>query len=211
MTNHNLSTTYKFLYDYIINDLLSQICNDIRFCVRSDNIPFIIGESFEKYRNQAIKKMTKDRLDRHKLASCICGAIIDAKPLVGFNGAQIPNNANEALALYTGLSVVKFYMMYSSIFSLNLTTESEYKAVKHLRECYNMKFPDYNENICDEQEYEKNLINALYWTHQKCNIVNRSCFCYDIWAYSSIYYHLELYNKPYFDNFLQEYIKKQII
>lgn len=108
MTNQNLSSTYKFLYDFIINDLLSQICKVIRFCVRSENIPFIIGENFEKYRECAIKKMSKDRLDRHKLASCICGAIIESKPLVGFNGAIIAKNANEALALYVGLSVIKF-------------------------------------------------------------------------------------------------------
>ena len=67
--------------------------------------------------------MSKDRLDRHKLASCICGAIIDAKPLMGFNGAKIPKNANEALALYVGLSVIKFYMMYSAVLPLNFTPE----------------------------------------------------------------------------------------
>ena len=151
--------------------------------------------------------MTKDRLDRHKLASCICGAIVDSKPLVGFNGAKIPKNANEVLALYVGLTVIKFYMMYSSIFSLNLTTDSKSRMLKYLRENFNMNFPDFNENICDEQEYKKNLINSLYWTHHNCSIINSECFCYDIWAYSKIYYHLELYNKPYFDSFLEEYRK----
>ncbi|MBD5537826.1 MAG: hypothetical protein HDQ99_22310 [Lachnospiraceae bacterium] len=207
MTTHNISNTYKFLYDFIIGDLLSQICKDIRFCVRDENIPFIIGENFEKYREYAIKNMSKDRLDRHKLASCICGAIIESKPLVGFNGSKIPKNANEALALYVGLSVIKFYMMYSSVLPLNLTAESEEKMLKCLRENFNMEFPDYHENICDEQKYETNLLNSLYWTHRKCHVTNSECFCYDIWAYSKIYYHLELYNKSRFDSFLQEYSK----
>ena len=57
------------------------------------------------------------------------------------------------------------------------------------------------------KEYKKNLINSLYWTHHNCSIINSECFCYDIWAYSKIYYHLELYNKPYFDSFLEEYRK----
>ena len=70
-----------------------------------------------------------------------------------------------------------------------------------------MKFPDYNENICDEQKYEANLLNSLYWTHQKCHITSSECFCYDIWAYLKIYYHLELYNKTRFEAFLQAYIK----
>lgn len=151
--------------------------------------------------------MSKDRLDRHKLASCICGAVIDAKPLIGYNGAKIPKNSNEALALYVGLSVIKFYMMHSFICELDLTQKTEEKTLKYLREKYNMRLPGSDEQICDEQAYQTNLINSLYWTHRHCKITNQKCFSYDTWAYSKIFYHIELYNRPYFEKFIQDYIK----
>lgn len=59
MRNRKLSKTYKVLYDYIIGDLLSQVCKDIRFCVKSKDTPYLIGEKFEEYREQALKKCLK--------------------------------------------------------------------------------------------------------------------------------------------------------
>lgn len=207
MKNHNLSDTYMYLYDYIIGDLLSQICADNRFCVKNAEIPFIIGEKFDEYRLRASKKMSKDRLDRHKLASCICGAIIETRPLIGYNRAAIPKNANEVFALYTGLAVIKYYMMYSSICSTNMPSEIQEQVLKHFRENFSLRFPDFSKNICDEQSYENNLINCLYWSHHQCNAANKECFCFDIWAYAKIYYHLELYNLPYFAKAFQEYMR----
>ncbi len=95
MKNYKLSDTYKILYDYIIGDLLSQIFEkDHRYCIRNKEIPFLIGEKFEAYKNNALKYMPGTRLDKHKLASCICGAIIEVKPLAGFNGIEISKNTN---------------------------------------------------------------------------------------------------------------------
>jgi len=49
----------------------------------------IIEENFDKYRGQAEKHILSGRLDRHKLASCMCGAIIESKPLIYLNNFKV--------------------------------------------------------------------------------------------------------------------------
>lgn len=197
-----LSDTYKLLYKTIIEDLLAQICNsDINYCVRDDKIPYEIGEKFEEYKDRATSNMSGKWLDRHKLASCICGAIIEVRPLTGYNGAVILKKANEILALNVGMAVLKYYMMY------DLSCSPD--AYEYLKEKFELRFPTLEENICDTQEYEKNLYNALYWSHKTCSITNKECFCYDIWAYSKIFYHLERYNKEFLDKVYAQYTKTQ--
>ncbi len=208
MRDYQPSGTYKFLYSHIIEELLFQICKrDNNYCVKNDKIPILIGKKFEEYRYRTLENMSGTRLDRHKLASCICGAIIEVKPLVGFQGATIRRNANEILALHVGLNLIKFYMMYSLVYHLNISLENKNNIILYLKENFDMHFPTYNENICDIQEYEENLLNGLYWTHQKCEIARTECFHYDIWAYSKIFYHLELYNKNLIENLLSNFIK----
>ena len=210
MNRYNPSTTYKYLYDYIIGDLLSQICcSGSRFCVKNENIPYIIGQKFDQYRDRALKNMSGTRLDRHKLASCICGAIIEAQPLEGYQGAKIAKNANEMLALFVGINVIKFYMMYDLLHDLDTLAVDRHKALEYLKENFEMSFPSLNQNVCDTQTYQKNLQNALYWTHSVCGPIRRECFRYDIWAYSKIFYHLELYNKEHFQRVYHDMIQKQ--
>lgn len=206
MKNYIISDTYKDLYDYVIGRLLSEICQSNKnICVRSQEIPYIIGEKFDEYKIKTTKNMIGTRLDRHKLASCICGAIIEAKPLVGFNGANIRKNANEIFALYVGLYVIKYFMIYADVENQCIPNELKETFVEYLRENFDMKFPDFKEKICDEQDYLDNLVNSLYWSHQECKISNSECFRYDIWAYSKIYYHLEIYNRNSFENVLQSF------
>lgn len=195
------SDTYKFLYYNIIEELLFQICNsNINYCVEryigDDEFHIAIWKNFEKYKEKALLNMGSERLDRHKLASCICGAIVETKPLVGYNGAKIRKNANEIFALYVGLNVIKYYMMYDFIEGLNLSLEEKMNVHNYLKSNFDIAFPSSDENICDVQEYKENLINALYWTHDICDISQKECFRYDIWAYSKLFYHLEIYNKP---------------
>lgn len=204
MKNYKISDTYKDLFDYIIGKLLSEICqNNKNICVRNEEIPYIIGEKFDEYKIKTTKNMIGTRLDRHKLASCTCGAIIAAKPLVGFNGANIRKNANEIFALYTGLYVIKYFMIYAAVENQGIPDTTKKTFIEYLRTNFDMKFPDSKEKICDEQDYLDNLVNSLYWSHQECQISNNECFRYDIWAYSKIFYHLEIYNRKSFETVLQ--------
>lgn len=208
MNHYNPSKTYKYLYDYIIGDLLSQICtNGSKFCVKDKTTPYMIGKKFDEYKERASKNMNGKRLDRHKIASCICGAIIEAKPLQGFNGAVIASNANEILALCVGVNVIKFYMMYDLLHNLDIPTSDKHKIREYLKENFEMEYPSIEDNICDTQEYQKNLHNALYWSHSVCTALGRECFKYDIWAYSKIFYHLELFNKNNFQKVYQSYVQ----
>ncbi len=214
MKNKQLSDTYKMLYNHVIADILFQICDKnhnycVKYNVGKDKLPFALLKKFEEYESKACENMSGSRLDRHKLASCICGAIIEIKPLVGYNGAQIPKNANETLALYIGLNVIKAFMMYDILD--NIPLEKRYEMHKYLRNNFDMQLPSLDNNICDSQEYRQNIVNALYWSHYECNISQKECFHYDIWAYSKIFYHLELYNKEYLKKCCQEFIKSQPI
>lgn len=210
MKNTQPSDTYKKLYNYIIADLLLQICiKNHNYCVKyyigKDILPIAIWKKFEEYECQASNKMSGSRLDRHKLASCICGAIIETRPLSGLNGFKIPKDANEILALYAGLGVIKAFMMDEVLEKISTDIKDEVRL--YLKNNYELHFPSIDDNICDTQEYQKNLINALLWSHFNCTDSNKECYRYDIWAYSKIFYHLEMHNKSIFDKFLQDYLK----
>lgn len=208
------SETFKVLYYDIIEELLFQICeSNINYCVRpnvgQDEIHIAIWRCFEKYKNKALLNMSGERLDRHKLASCICGAVIEVRPLIGFKGATILKNANEILALQVGLSVIKYYMVYEFMQKADVPADEEKEIHEYLISRFEMQFPPPEENICDIQEYRDNLVNALYWSHDTCDMTHRECFHYDIWAYSKIFYHLELYNSKCLETAYEEYIKRK--
>lgn len=200
MKSNKVSDTYKLLYHEIIEELFWQICNaNINYCIKSKvedkEIPIAISDKFEEYKDKAVRNMSgKGRLDRHKLASCICGALIEISPLVGFQGAVIKKSANELLALHVGLNVIKAYMIYDFLSKLSVSQEEKKKTHRYLQENFDLQFPG---NICDTQKYDVNLVNALYWSHFKCYYKKDECFGYDIWAYSKIFYHLELFNQEY--------------
>lgn len=213
MKSYKISDTYKLLYHEIIEELLWYACNaKMNYCVRAktekQETPIAIGYKYEEYKNKALANMTGERLDRHKLASCICGALIEVRPLVGVQGAVILKRANEILALHVGLNVIKAYMIHALLDKLDIPQEEKQKIHHYLKENFDMQFP---ENICDSQSYEKNLENALYWSHHKCNYLDGECFNYDIWAYSKIFFHLELYNQGFLKKCYEEYLKKEEI
>lgn len=209
MKNSQPTDTFKKLYNYVIADLLSQICKNKRnYCVKyyigNDILPIAIWNKYEEYECRVSNKMSGSRLDRHKLASCICGAIIEIRPLCGFNGFKIPEDANEILALYVGLGVIKAFMMDEALEKIPAETKNEVRF--YLNKNYKMRFPSLDDNICDTQKYQQNFINALLWSHFNCPISHQECFQYDIWAYSTIFYHLEMYNESIFNKFVQDYL-----
>jgi len=153
--------------------------------------------------------MENPKLDRHKLASCICGAIIETQPISYLSKNQVPKRANEILALYVGLGVIKYFMMYDIVNDLPASEETQ-NLKTYLSNNFNIFLPALDNNICDTQEYEQNLLNALLWTHHKCVQTNKECFHYDIWAYAKIFYHIELYNKPGLREVYDKYINNRI-
>lgn len=203
------SDTYKLLYRIIIEDLLFQICEDkknpccVKYSIGNDVFHIALWKKYSEYKHRALENMSSARLDRHKLASCICGAIIEVKPLTGLRGASIPKNANEILGLYAGLGVLKYYMVYDLLDGHDDAPVEE-DAKRYLLDHYDVKFPG---NIRDLNGYQKNMYNALYWSHCSCNYKHGECFHYDIWAYAKIFYHLELYNQEYLKKTYQEYLE----
>lgn len=136
--------------------------------------------------------MFSERLDRHKLASCICGAIIEIRPITGVRGQKILKTANEWLAVYTGINVIKSYMVYGLLYNHSMPQSAKFKVKEYLTNHFQLDFPP---NICDTRQYNENLVNALHRTHTICKNTKTTCFQYDIWAYSKVFYHLELYNQ----------------
>lgn len=209
MINYTPSDTYRFLFDNVIADYLKQILEKLPYIsIKDETIPYVIGEKFDEYRQRATPNMKSARLDRHKLASCICGAILEAKPLVS-SAKDIKIYQNEKFALYVGLGLIKHYMMYELTHELSISTDVRMKINAYLAENFDMALPSIDDNICDTQEYEANLVNALNWTNHKCDFKNGDCFQYDIWAYAKIFYHLEIFNRPTLCHLYEEY-KKQI-
>lgn len=204
-SNDHISQSYKLLYDNIIGELLAQICSSrINYCVKNRECLYAMGQKFDNYAEKARSNMSGTRLDRHKLASCICGAIIEVQPLEGYKKATIVKNANERFALHTGLSVLKFYMIYDFLHKRNISSEKQKAMHRYLKDKFELQLPSLDKNICDTQEYAENIYNALYWSHSQCDIAQKECFRYDIWAYAKIFYHLELYNKKPFQEACQE-------
>lgn len=204
------SETFIFLYQYIIQELFAQICKkyknySVKPNFKNEDIHIAIWKKFEEYKRKALLNMCGSRLDRHKLASCICGAIIEIKPLVGFNGAKINKYANEILALQVGLDVIKVYM----IRDLCISGKNRNTIIKYMKENFNMNFPTLEFNVCDKHDYATNLRTALYNTYHLCDIKGNECFHYDILAYSKIFYHLELYNRNEFKSTYNKCIKMQ--
>ncbi len=204
------SDIYKSLYLEIIDELFAKICNNsinysLKNQVNGTSVPVAIWEKYDEYNCKVLRYMTSGKLDRHKQASCLCGAIIEVKPLTGYKGAVVLKRANEILALHVGLNVIKMYMMYDFIGQLDISPDEKNEAKEYIKEHFNMQFPG---NICDNQGYEDNFVNALYWCHHECPY-KKECIQYDVWAYSKLFFHLELYNQEFLRKSYEEYKKSK--
>lgn len=212
MKLNQLSDTYQDIYINIIGPVMTDILKAQRsLCVKDTQFIYDIGISYSKYKKSTLKRMSGDRLDRHKLSSCVCAAIIETKPLVTCNGCLNITNANEALGLAAGLGVLKHYMIYALLEKSDIPKEQLKKTHDYMMSNFSINLPSAKENVCDLQIYLNNIINALSWTHDYCNYKKSECFRYDIWAYATIFYHLEVYNKPFLVKFYNECIKEQDI
>lgn len=216
MKDNHPSDTFIKLYNDIIVELLSQVCNKLDYCIEpqinGNFLPTAMWKVYQKYETEALNNMSSDRLDRHKLASCICGTIIKLRPVVSINETSGYKSVNEYVALYVALSVIKAFMMEDVVRENEksiITPEIKNEIKTYIKNNFSMSLPPLDKNIRDAQSYEKNMINALYWCHRICpTIKTKECFQYDIWAYSKIFYHLEIYNKPFLEKCWQNYLEQ---
>ncbi len=135
MNSKKPSDTYKRLYKDIIEDVMYKICiKNTNYAVRpqidGDELHIAIWKKFEEQRARSLTSMTGERIDRHKIASCCCGAILEARPLAPLNGVKDLNSVNEICAILVGLGVIKDYMMYSIAEKNKLL--SEFDHVKNI-------------------------------------------------------------------------------
>ncbi len=211
MKREHPSDTYKELYYQIIDEVLNTICNAEpgNYCVKTriDNISvqYAIERKFESYKEKARRYMEKEgNLDRHKLAACLCGAIIEVQPLC-LRNPEGWTTINEIAAMNMGLIIVEYYMRDDFVKTLNVPKEEQLKIITHFENDFHMSFP---ETICDVKSYGKNLVNALFRSHSKCEEYynGKECFRYDIWAYAKIFYHLELYNRKFMQDSYDRYL-----
>ena len=110
--------------------------------------------------------------------------------------------------MQVGLDVVKVFMISDIIHDMGIAKEDINITVEYMKDNFNMRFPILKDNICDKHDYRTNLRNALFKTHYWCDCKGSECFCYDVFAYSKVFYHLELYNRKDFIRTYQEYLKK---
>lgn len=210
MVLNKSSNTYKHLFEGIIGLYLSHILKKFpNYCLENRHVPYDIEKKYNEYRNNADRCMKSKKLDRHKLASCVCGAIIEVQPIRYLSSQAVVKGANEIFALYVGLCIIKRFMIFDILNQVSVFEERQ-RIKSYLMNHFDILLPALSDNICDTQEYEQNLVNALLWTHRECDISQKECFKrYDIWAYAKIFYHLELYNKPRLDNVYKEYLKNK--
>lgn len=211
METEQSKDSYRVIYKKIIDPIFDKICNakPNEYCVKAmvgtKDVPHAIGDSLQYYLDKTQKSMVEnDEPDRHKLASCLCGAIVKVRPLNSINKRE--DKINEIAAMYAGLYVIEYYMRYVFVENLPVSEEEKLKILAHFKSDFYIHFP---ESICDEKTYDINFVNALYRSHPRCEVYygDKECFQFDIWAYSKIFYHLELYNQKFLEESYSRYQK----
>lgn len=199
------SKTFIYLYNEIIGETLHEITSKInQYTVRNKTVKFELARKVAEHEKKAKKKMLSERLDRHKLASCICASIIEIKPLVrSERDIPITERANEELALFVGTEVIKLFMIKDLLEEEKLSAEEEDEARMYLKDYFEMHFP--SRNVRDMIEYKESLLNSLLWSHFECSTYKKECFPFDVWAYSIIFYHLEVYNQEALKQVFEKY------
>ena len=138
----------------------------------------------------------RSKLDGHKLASCICGAIRDIKPLERVQGEGTANRQlpmfNEVLALF---SAVEFLRPF--IISHFLDKHPKYAPLRQrIRNEFKVSFTD---TIRDKKAYPQNLIAAIHRSRD-----------FDIFAYATIFYHIDLYNIDKLEKLCEKWSSEQV-
>jgi hypothetical protein len=173
----------------------------------SDRMHTKLCKSIETYMNETRIYMSDTKLDRHKLAACICAAIIKERPLYQYPDAKNDRfqKPNECLAVFCAIKTMRPFMITDF-----LKKYPEYANIrKELTTEYNFIFPQ--DKIGDKKDYFENLLAAVERAYV-CVCKNKGddekCDKFDIWAYAKIFYHLELINYKGMLAYCQGNIKK---
>lgn len=193
-TQEKINKVYGLIFDSII--VTDFILAERNGYTEIDGARGKFINAMSKYANETISemshtgKMRRDdsqsiRLDRHKLAACICAAIINVRPLIKKNGEPEGEDieyVNELLAIWVSMEVLQKTMV-AKMSEKILKKEKAYDFKEKLNQEYRMKFPP--DSYGDKRDYFKNL----------CYDIGRTRDHFDVFAYSRIFYHLEMLNR----------------
>ena len=141
-----------------------------------------IQESYNQYREIIKKSMTGQRINRHKIASCICLAIIESRPFNRYfgEGEEVPAShyiLNECLAVDASLALLLAYM------------KDDIKGIDSITE---LDFPEPAEH---ESPVDFTLIYLLMHLSKKEEMVTGICNEFTIGILSQIFFFIEEHNK----------------
>lgn len=150
-----------------------------------------IWEEYEKFRNHSKSTYMKpkiERLDRHKVCSCLMLAILKVAPLHYSEKAEKSNLFvyNEQLAITTGLSLMRAFIVNGKDAEGNMKDPSTLKVEKEIFDD-GFVFPE-----TFHGEYRSNFAVELYFT--------RTEKCYNILSLSNTLFLLEQYNREHWTN-----------
>ncbi|MCL1846268.1 MAG: hypothetical protein FWF77_10235 [Defluviitaleaceae bacterium] len=135
-----------------------------------------------------MKKKDAATLDVHKEAACLCGAIVKSHALLHCDWDSLPGNEdpyhraykfpNELFAFTAAMRIIR-----RSLLNEHISDEKMYRIIWS-------KVPFYPGNITDNFGY---LSNTIFYINR---FATKSRDCpFDIGAYSTIFYHLDLENR----------------
>ncbi|MDR0220878.1 MAG: hypothetical protein LBI54_05675 [Lachnospiraceae bacterium] len=157
----------------------------LNYTGRSAPHPFAaINSNLALLYNKATALVLGGKPDRHKLAACVCGSVMHAKPLVrvgDFGGKD--QRFNYLVAMAASTDIIESYMVAQYLAENGY--EAEKCAIEKLCGSFEIRLPRIEENTCDKKSYETNLKNALVFSAKK------KIDDFDILAYAKIFYHLE--------------------
>lgn len=205
---------HTFLWNNVIRQILYCISESgLNYCINDpQNVRHSINNEIDEYVKMTKMSMCKNEedinnihIDRHKFASCVCGAIIKVRP-IGKVGKQWVRNTNEIVALHAGIIILQRNMIYDFINTLNISEEDKVPLTQFLNKNFKMRFPSTLENICEKQNYDEGLCSDLSRTYHYCDCKKGICFHYDVFAYSKIFYHIEMKNREQLNDLYQDYM-----
>lgn len=205
---------YTFLWNDVIRKVLYYISESgLNYSINDpQNVRHSIYSKIDEYVEMTKKSMCKKgedidkiHIDRHKFAACVCGAIIEVRP-IGKKGKQWVRNTNEIVALNVGIIILQRNVIYDFISALDISDEEKVLMTKFFIENFKMRFPSLLENICEKQDYAEGLCADLSRTYHDCTYKKGICFHLDVFAYSKIFYHIEMKNREQFNDLYQDYM-----
>lgn len=214
MMENQSKDSHTFLWNDVIRKILYYISESgLNYYINDpQHVRHLISNKIDEYVEMTKKSMCKNgedisqiHIDRHKFASCVCGAIIEVRP-IGKVGKQWVRNTNELVALQVGIIILQRNIIFDFINTSDVSDEDKVPMTQFFKENFKMQFPSIKENICEKQDYAAGLCADLSRTYHDCKYKKDRCFHFDVFAYSKIFYHLEMKNREQLNDLYQDYI-----